>query len=368
MGGCKLCGERARTISKVISYCADCIRGHFTEIWPEVKRIHDHSRRAYGLPLDPPRAEVGVACKLCMHECKIPEGGTGFCGLRRVEGGKLKGGRAHEGDLSFYHDPLPTHCVACFVCPAGTGCGYPRYAVSQGPEYGRQNLAVFYRSCSFNCLYCQNYHFKERSPASQLVTARDLASAVRENTTCICYFGGDPTPQILHALKTSKLALSRSAGRILRVCWETNGAVQEPFLTMMAELSSTSGGCIKFDLKAWNQSIHRVLCGVSNAATLENFQTLSKWISKRPKPPFLIASTLLVPGYVDEIEVAGIATYLARLDPEIPYSLLAFYPHFYLLDLPTTSRSHALRCKQSAENAGLKNVHLGNAHLLGRDY
>jgi hypothetical protein len=52
------------------------------------------------------------------------------------------------------------------------------------------------------------------------------------------------------------------------------------------------------------------------------------------------------------------------LSPDIPYSLLAFYPQFYLNDLPTTSKSHALRCKAAAENAGLRRVHIGNLHLL----
>ena len=137
---------------------------------------------------------------------------------------------------------------------------------------------------------------------------------------------------------------------------------------MMADLSLQSGGCIKFDLKAWNDAIHHALCGVTNKKTLENFKVLSKLVSQRPEPPMLIASTLLVPGYVDEIEVAGIAGHIAALNPEIPYSLLAFYPHFYLQDLPTTSRTHALRCKEIAENAGLKRVHLGNVHLLGGEY
>ena len=137
---------------------------------------------------------------------------------------------------------------------------------------------------------------------------------------------------------------------------------------MMANLSLESGGCIKFDLKAWNEGIHYALCGVSNRKTLENFKVLAELVSRRPEPPMLIASTLLVPGYVDEVEVAAIAAYLAELNPEIPYSLLAFYPHFHLHDLPTTSRTHALRCKEIAENAGLKRVNLGNLHLLGRDY
>ena len=137
---------------------------------------------------------------------------------------------------------------------------------------------------------------------------------------------------------------------------------------MMAQLSLNSGGCIKFDLKAWNEGIHHALCGVTNKKTLENFRILSSWTPKRPDPPFLIASTLLVPGYVDEREVGEIADFIAHLNPEIPYSLLAFYPQFYLQDLPTTSRSHALRCKDRAEAAGLKRVNVGNIHLLGEEY
>jgi pyruvate formate lyase activating enzyme len=154
----------------------------------------------------------------------------------------------------------------------------------------------------------------------------------------------------------------------MRICWETNGAVRQPFLGMMAQLSLESGGCIKLDLKAWDPGIHHALCGVSNETTLDNLRTLSQLIPQRPEPPLLIASTLLVPGYVDEREVAGLARYLAGLNPEIPYSLLGFYPQFCLHDLPTTSRSHALRCKQVAETAGLKQVNISNLALLGREY
>jgi pyruvate formate lyase activating enzyme len=101
---------------------------------------------------------------------------------------------------------------------SGQGPSYPRYAVSNGPEYGYKNLAVFYNACSFNCLYCQNYHFKEHTFSSRAFSAKELASRVDEKTTCICYFGGDPTPQILHAIKASKLALKQASGRILRIC------------------------------------------------------------------------------------------------------------------------------------------------------
>ncbi len=49
---------------------------------------------------------------------------------------------------------------------------------------------------------------------------------------------------------------------------------------------------------------------------------------------------------------------------EIPCALLAFHPNFYMDDLPTTSRSHALECFEAAREAGLKRVRLGNLHLI----
>ena len=368
MGTCRHCGQQSKTISDTIGFCVNCLRTHFESIWPQIRRVHQRSREIYGLPQDPPQAPEGISCPLCVRECRIPEGEAGYCGLRRVENARIRGGRPHEGNLSYYYDPLPTNCVGDFVCPGGTGCGYPQYAMAKGPEYGFKNLAVFYHACSFNCLYCQNYHFKEHTFSSVNISAKELASAVDKKTTCICYFGGDPTPQILHALKASKLALRNTANSVLRICWETNGAVQEPFLTQMADLAFRSGGCIKFDLKAWNESLHYALCGVTNRQTLDNFRTLAEWSDRRPVPPFLIASTLLVPGYIDEVEVTKIARFLSSLNPELPYRLLAFYPSFYLKDLPTTSVSHALRCQAAAKMAGLRNVHIGNVHLLGAAY
>jgi pyruvate formate lyase activating enzyme len=55
---------------------------------------------------------------------------------------------------------------------------------------------------------------------------------------------------------------------------------------------------------------------------------------------------------------------LEKIVPDIPYSLLAFHPQFYMSDLPMTSRDLADRCCQAARDAGLKNVRIGNVHLL----
>jgi pyruvate formate lyase activating enzyme len=135
-------------------------------------------------------------------------------------------------------------------------------------------------------------------------------------------------------------------------------------LERIVTIALDSGGCIKFDLKAWNEPVHRALTGASNQRTFENFQRVAARIQERPEVPLLIASTLLVPGYVDIEEVSPIAQFIASLDRRIPYSLLAFHPDFLMNDLPPTSGAHAQRCLAAAREAGLTEVHLGNRHLL----
>lgn len=135
-------------------------------------------------------------------------------------------------------------------------------------------------------------------------------------------------------------------------------------LDQIVEIALVSGGCIKFDLKAWNEPIHIALTGVSNRRTLENFERVASRIKERPEVPLLVASTLLVPGYVDVEEVRKIARFIAHLSPNIPYSLLAFHPDFLMDDLPTTSWEHMRRCYEAAKEVGLTTVHIGNRHLL----
>ena len=117
---------------------------------------------------------------------------------------------------------------------------------------------------------------------------------------------------------------------------------------------------------AGDESLHRALCGTSNKPTLANFEYLASWIRSRPDPPLLVASTLLVPGNIDAVQVGKIAGFVARLSPDIPYVLLAFHPAFEMTDVPTTSREQADECLEAARSAGLTRIRIGNVHLLRR--
>lgn len=361
MGVCAVCGRSSHDIAEFLGLCAECVRRDSPEARDRVGRVHAAARDGFGLPAEPPRG--GRECRFCANGCRIPEGGHGYCGVRRCEGGKLTGG-VRRANVSWYHDPLPTNCVAAWVCPAGTGAGCPEFSHARGPEHGYKNLAVFYQACSFDCLYCQNWHFRPVASKRAQVTPDELVRAVDSRTSCICYFGGDPTPQLVHSILVSRLARARRSDGILRICWETNGSMDPGLLRSITRLALSSGGCVKFDLKAYDSALHRALCGVGNERTLQNFRRLVEWTQSRPWPPPVVASTLLVPGYVGEAEVAKIARFVAELDPEIPYSLLAFAPTFCMADLPRTGAREAEACARAAREAGLRRVKLGNVHLL----
>lgn len=353
MARCRLCGQQSLLIASSLGLCAVCIRQHPEEALPLAMEIHHQSRREFNLPETPPDSPSGKSCHLCCNQCRMAEGEIGYCGLRCNERGSLRhyAGMPAKGLLHWYFDPLPTNCVADWVCAGHT-------------RYGYKNLAVFYGACTFNCLFCQNWHYREMSPRGRGLSAAELAACADQRTFCVCYFGGDPTPQMAHALATSRLLAERG----IRICWETNGSMHPALAEQMIELSLHSGGCIKFDLKAWDNNLHRALTGASNERTLQNFAMVAGHINRRPNPPLLIASTLLVPGYIDVQEVQKIATFIASLNPSIPYALLGFHPQFYMHDLPTTSVRHAEEALIAAQGAGLHNVRIGNRHLLSHAY
>jgi pyruvate formate lyase activating enzyme len=164
-----------------------------------------------------------------------------------------------------------------------------------------------------------------------------------------------------HALASSNLFAKQG----VRVCWETNGMAHPKLLRKAVDYSFDTGGCIKFDLKAYDEEIHFALSGISNQRTLENFKDAAHRHAERPDNPLVLASTLLVPGYVDTKQVSKIASMIASINPDIPYALLCFAPSFYMSDLPCTSARHAEMARQAALDAGLTNVRIGNRHLLG---
>jgi len=327
---CEVCGEETHT--NTIPLCPDCARkdisiNYLSSIHPDVDKIG---------------RSAGIRCGLCSNRCGIEEGEVSLCNLRRVEnGGLISASTSNLAVLQAYEDPLPTNCCNAWFCKASRMRG--------------TNLAVFYYGCSFDCLYCQNWQHKVID-WGKVVSVEDIVKkAIVERVKCICHFGGSPEPQLPFAIKFSREVLKL---KNLMICWEWNGSSSRLALKA-AELSSESSGTVKFDLKAWNKNLHRILTGRDNDQTLKNFEKI--W---NKYPDVLSATTLLVPFFVDEKEVEGIARFISSFSDEIPYSLLVFHPDYRLSDMPVTPKKQVVRCYSTAKKY-LRNVNVGNIHLIG---
>ncbi|MGY5874512.1 MAG: radical SAM protein [Candidatus Thorarchaeota archaeon] len=345
--------NKEKLVSKSIGHCGGCINDD-SSLMDYALTTHQNIRIKEGLVPQVP-TDGSIVCPDCGNHCRLDEGEIGFCHLRIALDGQIIKRYSEKAMVSWYFDPLPTNCVADWVCP-----------VTKSLELGSgkqrlNNLAVFYGSCNSDCLFCQNASFREMMATGRpLKSPREVADAANERTACVCYFGGDPACNPEHSLKVSHLLVEE---RGIRVCYETNGNISAKWLDKISEVVRKSEGTIKFDLKAVTPSIYTTLTGIANSVVLRNFRTLAAQGMNR-EGEFLVASILLVPGYIGINEVRKICEFIAECDPSIPTALLGFYPHHAMTDLPRTSRDHAMAAQDAAKDAGLTNVRVGNQALL----
>jgi pyruvate formate lyase activating enzyme len=340
----------------VLGYCGACLADN-EDLVSNALAKHEQLRQSSGL-VGKVAKNGKIVCAECGNHCRLNNGETGFCGLRYALDSKIVERFPGQAIVSWYFDPIPTNCTADWVCTVSRERKLHSRADMQN------NLAVFYGSCNSDCLYCQNASHKELTVAGRpLMTPDMLANAADSKTACVCYFGGDPGCNAEHSLSTSELIRKE---REIPICYETNGNISRKYLDRIAEIVLQSRGTLKFDLKAFNSSLYRALTGVSNEIVLRNFRYLAR-ISRKREHEFLVASILLVPGYIGISQTKLLCEFIAECDVTIPTVLLGFYPHNRMQDLPRTSRSHALRCKNAAEESGLINVRIGNVHLLSNE-
>ncbi|MHC1636129.1 MAG: radical SAM protein [Candidatus Methanospirareceae archaeon] len=349
MRRCVICSKGEA--SDILRVCVNCIRDEREGVEVYIREAHTRIRRKYGLPTEPPKAKGGKSCKLCSNECELGVGERSYCGLRENVSGWMESMVSERRALmNAYADPLPTNCCAAWFCPGSS-------------QHGKVNIAVFFYGCNFDCVFCQNFSHKDMRLAS-VVSMEDFISGVkrREDAYCVCFFGGSPEPQLPFAIRASE-RIMEEVGK-LRICWEWNGCGDRNLVRRAAELSLKSGGIVKFDLKAFNPNLSKALSGVTNERAYENFEQIAREFFEGSDPPVLTATTLLVPYYVDEKEVENIASFIAELNPDIPYSLLVFQPTFHMRDMPVTPYEQVERCYRAAKKH-LNRVNIGNKHLLG---
>ena len=97
---CRICGEKVECLSRPLPICLECLRSGQEIVSSVIEEVHRICRKPFRLVDKPPRDPSGISCPLCVNRCQIPQGMSGYCGLRIHDDGGLQGA-SFEG-YAFY--------------------------------------------------------------------------------------------------------------------------------------------------------------------------------------------------------------------------------------------------------------------------
>jgi len=114
------------------------------------------------------------------------------------------------------------------------------------------------------------------------------------------------------------------------------------------------------DIKALDPERHRWLTGCDNDRILKLPEAMLA------RGFVLEVLSLVIPGVVEADQIGGIAELLAAVDPEIPFTLLAFFPAYRMQDVPAPTVAQMVRAWEAAVSKGLRRIRLGNLGVFVR--
>ena len=96
-------------------------------------------------------------------------------------------------------------------------------------EFLVPSFIVFFWSCTFSCVYCQNWSISQRFERPREISEKELALCI---DSCGCknvnFVGGEPTPYLPFILKTLKLVKSD-----IPVIWNSNFYMSEKSMDLL---------------------------------------------------------------------------------------------------------------------------------------
>ncbi len=123
-----------------------------------------------------------------------------------------------------------------------------------------------------------------------------------------------------------------------------------------------AGGVDSFwlDIKTYDESIYRKLCGTTNSHILSSIQ-------RAVDTGFILeVLTLFIPSWVETDQHQKIAELIVETDPSIPTTLLAFFPFWRLEEVRSPTLHEMVQSFLVMKEAGLKNLRLGNVGVFAR--
>lgn len=278
--------------------------------------------------------DSSTRCRLCAHYCTIKPGQRGTCRVRENRAGTL---------YSLVYGKL----VARNIDP-----------IEKKPLYhfqpGTLSYSIATAGCNMSCSHCQNYQISMQAvqsddpiPGYESTPGEVVGEALKAGCSSISYTYTEPTI----FMEFAQDCAAEASGEGLANVFVTNGYMSEESAVVAGEFLDAAN----VDLKAATEEHYRKVCGASLQPVLDTIIALHEagvWIE---------VTTLVIPGHNDDdASLEFISSFIASVDPIIPWHLSRFFPTYKLQDVPPTPVDTLERAGRIGEEAGLKHVYLGN--------
>jgi pyruvate formate lyase activating enzyme len=283
-------------------------------------------------------ADGRLHCYLCPRHCHIGEGQTGFCFIRKNEGGRLvQLGYGRPAALQI--DPIEKKPLNHF---------FP----------GTRVFSMGTAGCNMGCFFCQNWDISkaraDQHRSVDLGPAQVVETALRYGTPHIAFTYNEPTIWAEYAIDIAREA--HAAG--LHTVMVSNGYItREAFFEVYRHIDAAN-----IDLKGFTEKFYSKITLTHLQPVLE----VLRWLRHETDVWFEMTN-LIIPTLNDaDEELKELCGWvLQNLGDDVPLHFTAFHPDFKLMDKPATPPETLHRARAIAMEMGLKFVYEGNIYSEG---
>lgn len=307
-----------------------------------------------------PLPDNKVLCYLCPHDCQIPDGARGACGVRYNYQGRLytlvydkvvarevnpieKKPLFHFYPGSFAYSISTVGCnLRCSFCQNWHISQWPKDHLPKHLEAGQQPAADAPE------VICPQLVEMERTIAGEPITPGSIVEAAKK-TGCLSISYTFTEPTIFYELAYDTAVLAHEQGLLNNFI--SNGFISEEPLRELATVLDAANIDLKFFKEESYRRVSRArLQPILDAIRL--YHELGVWLE---------ITTLIIPGINDsEDELRQIAGFIHDLDPSIPWHVSQYYPAYKMRDHPPTPVKTLRRAREIGQEIGLRYVYEGN--------
>jgi len=275
-----------------------------------------------------------VVCGLSPRNCRIPEGGLGFCRVRVNQGGEL------------------------FTLNYGKSVQITREVIETEAVWhyapGAYTLSIGNIGCNLHCDFCHNWRTSQAALVEdadiEIYTPEEIVrTAVDNGIRILSWTYNEPVVWHEFVLDAARLAQQHGLRNVYKSAFYiTEKAVEE--LIDVIDVFSIS-------LKSMDPAYYRKL----TSGRLEPVLEAARQVRRSGR--HLEVSNLMVTGRNDTLEEsAKVARWvLENLGPRTPLHYVGFHPDYYYTSVGRTSISILVEARAQAKEMGLRHVYIGNA-------